>query len=184
MIIAASRGVVPALRQYHRTAAIVLALLLVVPFIRFGPRYVTLAIDGIEHRPPRWSDVVLDEDSRVVAQKMSALAKPGETLFVWGYRPDMYVYTRMVSDSLFWDSQPLTGVPADRHLQSDVPIYSASAAANRLKLAQSRPTFIVDGLGLLNPKLAPAVYPELRAWLRRYRLVGRTKLSLIYRRTE
>ncbi len=184
MVIIAARGVVLALRQYRRTAAIVLALLLLVPFVRFGPRYVTLAIDDIEHRQPQWSDVVLDEDSRAVAQKVLSLATPGNTLFVWGYRPDMYVYTRMVPDSLFGDSQPLTGVPADRHLKTDVPIYSASAAANRLKLTQSRPTFIVDGLGLLNPKLAPAVYPELRLWLAHYRLAGRTKLSLIYRLTN
>jgi hypothetical protein len=39
----------------------------------------------------------------------------------------------------------------------------------------------VDGLGLLNPNLAPAVYPELRPWLAHYELVARTKLSLIYR---
>ena len=184
MVIIASRGVVLAWRQYRRIAALILALLLLVPFIRFGPRYVTLAIDAIEHRQPQWSDAVLDEDSRAVSEKVRSLAGPGNTLFVWGYRPDMYVYTRMVSDSVFEDSQPLTGVPADRHLKTDIPIYSAAAAANRLRLAQSRPTFIVDGLGLLNPKLAPAVYPELRLWLGHYRLVGRTKLSLIYRWTS
>jgi hypothetical protein len=88
----------------------------------------------------------------------------------------------MVPDGLFGDSQPLTGVPADRHLRANTPIYSAPAAANRKQLAASRPTFIVDGLGLLNPNLAPSVYPELRPWLADYQLVGHTNLSLIYRR--
>jgi hypothetical protein len=184
MVILASRGVVLAYRRYGRAAVILWALLLLVPFIRFGPRYVSLAADAIEHKQPQWSDIVLDEDSCSAARKICSLARPGDTLFVWGYRPDIYVYTRMVSDSLFGDSQPLTGVPADRHLKTDVPVYSTSAALNRLQLVRSHPTFIVDGLGLLNPKLAPTVYPELRPWLAGYRLVGRTKLSLIYRRAE
>jgi hypothetical protein len=105
-------------------------------------------------------------------------------LFVWGYRPDIFVYTRMVSDSRFWDSQPLTGVAADRHLYATTPIYGGPAAQNRTELAHSHPDWIVDGLGLLNPRLAPERYPELRQWLAQYKLVGRTKLSLIYHRTE
>ena len=43
---------------------------------------------------------------------------------------------------------------------------------------------MVDGLGLLNPRLAPAVYPEIREWLKQYRVVARTGLSVVYRRGE
>lgn len=184
MVVAAARGTVLAWRRYGRKTAIAMAVLILVPLIRFGPRYASLAWDAIEQREPQWSDVVLDEDSRHVAEKVRALARPGDTLFVWGYRPDMYVYTRMVPDGLFGDSQPLTGVPADRHFQTDVPIYSERAAANRMQLIRTHPTFIVDGLGLLNPRLAPGVYPELRPWLAHYEPIGRTKLSLIYRRAN
>ncbi|HEY7304336.1 MAG TPA: hypothetical protein VH601_09495 [Bryobacteraceae bacterium] len=182
MVIPASRGFVLAWRQYGKVSAFAFGALLLVPLIRFGPRYARLAVDDIEQRQPEWSDVVLDVDSRGAAEKVRLLARPGDTLFVWGYRPDIYVYTRMIPDGLFGDSQPLTGVPADRHLRADTPIYSAPASANRKQLAASTPTFIVDGLGLLNPKLAPSVYPELRPWVAHYRLVGRTKLTLIYRR--
>jgi len=48
----------------------------------------------------------------------------------------------------------------------------------------ARPTFIVDGLGLLNDKLKPEAYSDMRALLKRYREVGRTKLSVIYRRND
>jgi len=96
----------------------------------------------------------------------------------------MYVYTRLVSDGRFWDSQPLTGVPADRHLKVAKAIYGGPAAANRQELARSHPTFIIDGLSLLNPALAPAAYPELHPWLAHYRLIGKTDLSLIYRRLD
>jgi hypothetical protein len=184
LIVIASRGVVLALDGHRRLAAAALALLLLVPLIRFGPRYASLAIDNLLHRDPRWVDVVMDLDSQRVSEKIRALKHPGDTLFVWGYRPDIYVYTRMISASRFWDSQPLTGVPADRHLHANNPIYSGPAAINRQELIRSRPTFLVDGLGLLNPKLAPNLYPELRPWLAQYKLVDRTDLSLIYRRIE
>ncbi|HZQ52389.1 MAG TPA: hypothetical protein VFB14_09340 [Bryobacteraceae bacterium] len=184
MVIMASRGVVLAFERHRKIAAVVVAVLLVVPLVRFGPRYAMLAADDIEHHAPHWSDVVMDLDSQAVARQILAKKKPGDTLFVWGYRPDIYVYTRLSSDGKFWDSQPLTGVPADRHLSAIEPIYGGPAAANRREFVRSHPTFFVDGLGLLNPRLKPGVYPELRPWLAGYQLIGRTKLSLIYCRVE
>jgi hypothetical protein len=103
---------------------------------------------------------------------------------VWGYRPDIYVYTRLVSDSRFWDSQPLTGVAADRHLTDVTSIYGEAATADRKEFAHSHPTFLVDGLGLMNPRLAPDKYPALQRWLAGYKLIARTRLSLIYQRTN
>lgn len=179
LVTTASRGTVVALRLRRKSALAGLIALLLVPFIRFGPRYVRLALDDMEHREPHWTDVILDLDSQRAARIVCALRRPGSTLFVWGYRPDLYVYTRMTAPSLFWDSQPLTGVPADRHLHATTVVYGGPAAQNRRLLIRSNPTFLVDGLGLLNPQLAPTVYPELRPWLAQYRLVARTNLSLI-----
>jgi hypothetical protein len=124
----------------------------------------------------------MDLDSQHAAAKIRSSARPGDTLFAWGYRPDLYVYTRMSSDSRFSDSQPLTGVPADRHLSATNAIYSGPAIANRRELTRSRPTFIVDGLSRFNPKLSPGVFPELRRWMASYTLVDQTKLSVIYHR--
>ena len=182
LVIAASRGIALALRAYPKRAAALLAALLMVPFIRFGPRYALLAFDNLRHRDPKWSDVSMDLDSQHAAAKIRSLARPGDTLFVWGYRPDLYVYTRMISDSRFWDSQPLTGVPADRHLSATDAIYSGPATANRRELTHSHPVFIVDGLSRFNPKLSPGVFPDLRPWMASYKLVDQTDLSLIYRR--
>ncbi len=182
-VIVAARGFILAGRQRGKLVAVAAAALLLVSFVRFAPHYALLAADDILNREPQWTDVALDLDSRRVAQRIQSMARAGDTLFVWGYRPDIYVYTRMVSDSLFWDSQPLTGVPADRHLHVTEAIYGGPAAANRLVLARSHPTFVVDGLGLLNPNLSPSVYPELRGWLSAYKVVGRTKMSIVYRRS-
>ena len=184
LVIAASRGIVLCWQCNQLWVRIVFAVLLAIPFVRFSPHYFTLAFHDVTHTEPHWSDVVMDLDSQQAAAKVRALAQPGDTLFVWGYRPDLYVYTRLTSDSLFWDSQPLTGVPADRHLSTTQSIYSGRDAANRTELARSRPTFLVDGLSLLNPHLSPERYPELRPWLKQYRLVARTKLCLIYKRAE
>ncbi len=159
-----------ALAQY-RPAAIVAAVALLVPLIRFAPRYFTVA---------QSPDIALDADSRaaaaIIPQNSSA------TLFVWGYRPGIYVYTHLPPDGRFGDSQPLTGVPADRHLHDSTPLIPEWAARNRTELAATAPTYIVDSLSLSNPQLNLEMYPELRTWLSNYRLLARTPLSLIYRR--
>jgi hypothetical protein len=184
LAIVASRGITLALRWNRKVAWAVLSLLLLLPAVRFGPRYATLAAADLTGRDPNWSDVAMDLDSQQASAIIKELAKPSDTLFVWGYRPDIYVYTRLLPGSLFWDSQPLTGVPADRHLSISTPIYSAASARNRALFVQSRPEFVVDGLGPLNPALALDVYPELQQWLTQYKEVARTKLCVIYRKTS
>ncbi|HLI84502.1 MAG TPA: hypothetical protein VKV17_11325 [Bryobacteraceae bacterium] len=153
------------------------ALLLLIPVMRFGPRYVWLAAGGTE-----WADTLMDRDSRKVAALTRSLAHKGDTLFVWGYRPELYVYTRMPAATIFLDSQPLTGVPADRHLTEATPLETAAARTRRAELAQTHPAFVIDGLSLYNPRLAMSRYPELRAWLAQYREAGRTATSIIYSR--
>jgi 4-amino-4-deoxy-L-arabinose transferase-like glycosyltransferase len=182
LAMAGARGLALLLEPRRKLALAVMACAAVVPVVRFGPRYALLARDLVSGREHRWDDVALDADNRAAAAIVNRMRQPGNTLFVWGYRPGIFVYTRMPSASRFWDSQPLTGVPADRHLFSTTPILPEWAARNRSELARSRPEFIVDGLGLLNPRLSMEQYPELRGWLRNYRIVGRTKLSVIYRR--
>jgi hypothetical protein len=153
-------------------------LLLLIPLIRFGPRYVELASDLAHHRQTQWSDLALNQDSRAVADRIGHEG----TLLVWGYRPDIFAYTRMPAGSRFLDSQPLTGVLADRHLTDSQGIAPELAAANRRELITTKPTWIVDGLGPLNPALAITNYPDLREWLAGYSEAARTRDSVIYRR--
>lgn len=184
LVVAASRGLVLLASRQRRLAITACAVLLAIPFVRFSPRYFLLMSDDLRVRAPHWADVQMDLDSQDIAHEINAWAKEGDTLLVWGYRPDVYVYTRLTSDSRFWDSQPLTGVPADRHLSQATAIYSGPARRNREELLRSRPTWIVDGLGRLNPKLRPDKFPELKPWMAHYKLVGETKLSWIYRRVD
>jgi len=189
LVLAASRGmVILAVRSTwspNRLAwAVVAGITLLVPLIRFGPRYISLAEDLIIGRAHRWSDVVLDQDAQAAAAVINEHKRGGDTLFVWGYRPDVFVYTRLSTASLFWDSQPLTGVPADRHLFDSRPILPALAATDRAALVSTRPTFIVDGLSALNPHLSIGRYSELQAWLRDYQPIARTDLSIVYRRVD
>jgi hypothetical protein len=155
---------------------VVLALLLI-PLIRFGPRYVMLADDLIHDQQSNWTDLALNHDSLAAS---NLLGRQG-TLLVWGYRPDIFTYTRMPAGSRFLDSQPLTGVLADRHLTTSQAFAPAWAARNRRELIASDPTWIVDGLGPLNPNLAISNYPDLQEWLANYRQVGRTRFSIIYK---
>ncbi len=157
--------------------AIVLILLLV-PLVRFGPEYVDLIMRG----PSPWRDVAMDQDSRAAARKAIALTSAQDTIQVWGFRPEIYVYTDRRAASRFLDSQPLTGVPADRHLTDSTAVAADLAKANRAELGQSRPDLILDGLGLYNPNLAITKYPDLAEWLSHYRPAGRTGTFLFYKR--
>ncbi len=152
-------------------------LLLLIPLIRFGPRYVILASDLMDQRPTDWSDLVLSQDSRAAAERID---RDG-TLLVWGYRPDIFAYTRMPAGTRFLDSQPLTGVLADRHLTDSNAAAPEWAAENRRELIKTKPTWIVDGLGPLNPRLAITSYPDLREWLARYQEIARTNFTIIYK---
>ncbi len=154
----------------------VVCLLLLIPVVRFAPAYVAAA------RNADWRDTAMDRDSRAAAALVRAMAKPGDTLFVWGYRPEDYVYTRLPAATMYLDAQPLTGVPADRHLTQSTPIETDGPRMRRAELARSVPSFILDGLGLYNPRLAIGNYPDLRAWLGNYRQAGRTGGTVIYRK--
>ena len=170
LAIAAARG----LSLMRNRLAIAVALVtMVVPLVRFGPRYARLS---------GWSDLALDDDSRDASKLALSLVgdKPDASLYVWGYRPEMYVYTRLRPATVFLDSQALTGVPADRHLTQSVVVLTSGTVEARQKLALSHPDVFIDGLSLYNPALSPDRYPELRSWLRDYRVTGRTKGSIVY----
>jgi len=154
--------------------AIWVALLLAIPLARFAPGYWSAFHD------PHWRDTAMDSDSRSAALLTRRLAHSGDTLFVWGYRPELYVYTALPAATMYLDSQPLTGVPADRHLTQSNPIDWPSAAARRAEVAKSRPSFVLDGLSLYNPQLAIDRFPELRTWFVQYREAARSGQTIIY----
>ena len=154
------------------------AILLVIPLARFGPRYVMLAANT----DPQWSDLAMDRESREAADVVNRIRRPGDTLFVWGYRPDVFVYTNMPAASKFLDSQALTGVPADRHLTQSTPVVLPEVtAAARRELTRSHPDFIVDGLSEYNPALSMSRYPDLKDWLAQYDEIARIREVIIYR---
>jgi len=160
-----------------RLVRLAMLALMLIPLVRFGPPYFRLAM-GAEN----WTDLALNRDSAVAADIVSSNAKPTDTLLVWGYRPDIFVYTRIPAASPFLDSQPLTGVIADRHLFDSRPTFPELAAWNRQVLMKTKPAFIADGLGPMNRALAITSYPELRAWMNGYVEIGRTRDTIIYKR--
>jgi len=172
VVVAAARGFALLGRK-----SVWVALLLVIPLARFGPRYPWLASGRTD-----WADIAMDQDSRRAAQLVRFAAHPGDTLFVWGFRPELYIDTGLPAATRFLDSQPLTGVPADRHLTESTPVETAGPRQHRAELARSTPTFIVDGLSPYNPRLSIANYPDLRDWFAHYQAVSRSGQSIVYRR--
>ncbi len=172
-IIAASRGW--ALLSKNKLAIAALAVLLAVPAIRFTKPYITLARGGT------LTDLAIDRDSRAAAQKLRALAAPNDTLFVWGFRADIFIDSDLPAGTRFLESQPISGVLADRHLFSTQSIAPDFTAPNVAELQTTHPTWIVDGLGLYNPPLALARQPVLAAWFSDYTEVARTDFSIVYK---
>jgi hypothetical protein len=168
LCIAAANG----LEQMGRWRWAVLALL-IVPAVRFTPAY---------WRGERSRDLALFRDARQAAELVREQAAPGDTLLTWGYRPEIDALARLPLGSRFLESQPLTCVFADRHLtMSRTNGEDAACATRRRELLTSSPTFVVDGLGRYNPELAITRYPELAEWLGRYRVIGLTNGTIVYR---
>jgi hypothetical protein len=176
MIIAASRGW--SLLSRNKLAILALGALLAVPFVRFGKPYITLARGGT------LSDLAIDRDSRAASEKLRALSHPGDTLFVWGFRPDIFIDSQLPAGTRFLESQPISGVLADRHLFSNQSIAPQFTAPNLRELATTHPTWIVDGLGLYNPSLAVTKEVALAGWFSHYTEIARTSFSILYRRDQ
>ena len=156
--------------------------LLLIPAVRFGPRYASLASELGSNREHDWRDLAMSSDTRHAAAIIKS--KTGDTLLVWGYRPDLFALTRLEAGSPFLDSQPLTGVIADRHLTSSESAAPELAAANRVRLKATRPTWIADGLGKYNPQLAITNFADLSEWLKGYKQAGETEGFVIWRRID
>lgn len=153
----------------------VLAVTLAIPAIRFGKPQLHLAVESIRGGPLTWSDLALYDDARETAAWLRAHAQPGDTILVWGYRPEINVLAGLPPGTRFLDSQPLTGVIADRHLTRSDVTFPELSAKHREELTKTRPVWIVDGLGGMNPRLAIDQFPELAAWLASYELVKSTE---------
>lgn len=176
MVISASRGW--SLLSKNKVAIAALCALLAVPFVRFGKPYITLA------RGAQLTDLAIDRDSRTAAGKLRDLSKPGDTLFVWGFRPDIFIDSELPAGTRFLESQPISGVLADRHLFSSESIAPEFTAPNLRELLSTNPTWIVDGLGPYNPSLALPRQPALASWFSHYTEVARTEFSILYRRSQ
>jgi hypothetical protein len=183
LTIIAARGIALAMGKHAVRRSVLAALIVtaIVPMVRFGPRYLELAMDNLAGRAHRWADVAMDQESRDAADVVRRAMREGDTISIWGYRPNLVVYTRLPVASWLWDSQPLTGVPADRHLSDATPVAPEWAQENRRQLIKTSPTFLVDGLSAYNPQLDIHNYPELASWLRGYCEAGRAGATTVYR---
>ena len=175
LTIAAARGVTLPKRWW---VSAMLAVAIAVPAVRFGARHIGTA----RGEAGAMRDLALFTDAREAAEIIRSAAKPGDTLLVWGYRPELNVLAGLAGETRFLDSQPLTGVIADRHLRDSTASAPELAARFRRELAGTRPAFIADGLGPLNPALAIEGYEDLGEWLKGYERVAETKGVRIYRR--
>lgn len=151
-----------------RVAVLALAL---IPVVRFAPRDVQLALGQ------KWDDLALFEDSRTIADYLKAQSGPEDTLFVWGYRPDIDALSRLKGGTPFLESQPLNCVFADRHLRESAPMPNLGCEQRLRRFREAEPSWLVDGLGPSNPRLRLEAYRSMRG----YDLVLRTPTAYLYK---
>jgi hypothetical protein len=183
LLVPAARGFALATPRWRAVLLACLAL----PLVRFAPASLQLGWETLHGALHASRDLALFTDAQHAARVVRALAQPGDTALVWGYRPELYVLTGLLPGTRFLDSQPLNGVLADRHLTSSTPTMPDWARTNReaLYAAQREPEWILDGLGPINPRLT--VFDEttgLAQWRGDYTLVGSTATIAIYQRTR
>lgn len=170
MTVTAARGLI--LVKPKWLAWVALATMLV-PMVRFGPKYVTLAMG----RENAWADLAMDRDSRAVSRLLAGM---NGTLYVWGYRPEIFVYTGMKPATKYIECQALTGVPADRHLGQAHMVLTTGTAEARAEVIHAMPDVVLDGLGPYNQALAITQYPDMAKMLESYWEAGRTAGTVIY----
>ena len=160
------------------------AALLAIPLIRFLPPSAQLAAETLQGRPHASRDLVLFEDSRRAAQIVASVPESDRTALVWGYRPELYALADLTPGTRFLDSQPLSGVLADRHLTDSHQTFPELSRENREALLATRPPeWILDGLGPINGQLS-VFNPStgLAAWRPFYTEAGRTATVIVYLR--
>jgi hypothetical protein len=159
-----------------------LVALLAIPLIRFLPASVQLAAETIQGRPYASRDLALYEDSRNAARFVTSAPPDARTALVWGYRPELYPLAGLTPGTRFLDSQPLSGVLADRHLTGSRQTYPELSRRNReALLGGTPPAWILDGLGPINTQLS-VFNPStgLAAWRPLYTETGRTATVIVY----
>jgi hypothetical protein len=161
-----------------------LLALLAIPLLRFLPPSAQLGAETLQDRPHASRDLALFEDSRRAAAIVASSPGRERTALVWGYRPELYALADLTPGTRFLDSQPLSGVIADRHLTDSRQTFSVLSRDNRKALLATRPPeWILDGLGPINGQLAVFNGPTgLAPWSALYSEAGRSATVIVYAR--
>jgi hypothetical protein len=147
-------------------AAVCLSAFLAVGATMFGPAFKRNLLPN----QPSPAALSMDAEQRTVTALCELGAKSGETLFIWGWAPAVYVHTGMVPATRFSWAQPCT---------TRFPGYPAFREAMMADLLESKPRFIVDtmqsgyGMNTLGAHIgfyspdrdltAQSFYPEIAA---------------------
>ncbi|MFY9555112.1 MAG: glycosyltransferase family 39 protein [Blastocatellia bacterium] len=96
-------------------------------------------------------------------------------LFIWGNLPEVYYWSGLIPASGYLAAPPLTGLAADLQYRKEEyrallgPSVTAAARAELAReLAQTKPKYVVDELGLRDPELSIEKYAELQEFMRGY----------------
>ena len=151
------------------------ALLLLIPLTRFGPTYLTALTDPAG-AIPQWTATAAPPPP------LSRRRQAGRHALRLGIPAGDLRLPALPAATLFLDSQPLTGVPADRHLTQSTPVETGKPGSAAPNWRRPGPRLGARRPGPLQPAPRPDPFlPDLRDWLAHYHPIGRTTETVIYR---
>ena len=203
LAILAAVGLSQLMKQLRRTptlalrfAAAALVLLTLFSFYRFQERAIVFAFDTIIRRPisDRWLLVRFNRDIRNIAAYIDAHTSPEETIFVWGFKPEIYYASNRPLASRYLSFVPLTGWTHGMPASADFSAQSQWVLGRKLLLADleaSRPPYIIDMASVHDFGMNHAMenYPDQRAYLHNHYQLESTypagdNTALYYRRID
>lgn len=191
----ASAGVaVPALSAASPAPSLVLGLVLltavlllsVLPYYRYQgrnhARCVQRFVLGRDDVGAGFKDIMIDRNHVAVAKVMQAMSGPEESVFVWGFCPQLYVLARRRPATRFTFTAILSGQTVEGRM---IRTEQRSWELLKADLDKERPALVVDASSLFLKDQPLEAYPDFRAWLmQRYRPVEGVQGCRFYERND
>jgi hypothetical protein len=176
----------PASLVLGRVLLTAVLLLSVWPYYRYQGRNHSRCVErfvlGREDVGAGFQDIMIDRNHVAVSKVMQSMSGPEESVFVWGFCPQLYVLAHRRPATRFTFTAILSGQTVEGRMIRTEP---RSWDLLKADLEKERPALVLDASSLLLKDQPLEAYPDFRAWLmQRYRPVIEVQGCRFYERND
>jgi hypothetical protein len=129
-----------------------------------------------------FKDIMIDRNHVAAAKVMQSMSGPKESVFVWGFCPQLYVLAHRRPATRFTFTAILSGQTVEGRMIRTQP---RSWDLLKADLDKERPALVLDASSLFLKDQPLEAYPDFRAWLmQRYRPVVEVQGCRFYERND